>query len=305
MARRSGHGQARGMSLETAPGSVVVGVDGSAGSDVALDWAADQAALEHLPLTLLHGMDPVAFAGGGDYGGSSVDYPNLAQQVRSEDTAVIARATMRVRRRHGSLEVLAVTSEADPRSALLEVSREAAMVVVGSRGRGPVASLLLGSVSVAVSKHASCPVVVLRPGARAGHGVLLGVDGTEHSLPAVEFAYRMASLHSCPLTVLYCYHDTVHAPAPSRGPDALDLSAEEQLVAASIAGMAEKFPEVQVHISVVPGDAAPALLAAARGTELIVVGHHRLTPLRSLLHDPIAATVLEYATGPVAIVPSL
>ena len=98
------------------------------------------------------------------------------------------------------------------------------MIVVGSRGRGPVTSLLLGSVSVAVSKHASCPVVVQRPTPTdtTRHGILVGVDGTESSLPAIEFAYRMASSRELSLTVLHCYWDrsTVSPRSDGRGPAA-------------------------------------------------------------------------------------
>ena len=285
---------------EAVPGSIVVGIDGSPGSDQALDWAADQAAFEHRPVTVVHGVDPVAFAGSGDYLGAGVDYARLVEEIRSEDAGMMARASQRVQDRHSTVEVRSVLSDSDPRSILLQLGEQAAMLVVGSRGRGPVSSLLLGSVSVAVSKHATCPVVVRRPGAtaRPAEGVLVGVDGTAHSLPAVEFAYRMASLRSLPLTVMHCYHDA------RRGSSA-DLGEEEALVAESVAGMADKFPEVQVQVRLVLGHPAPELVAASGGFELLVVGHHRVTALRGLVHDSVAPTVLEHANGLVAVVPSV
>lgn len=292
------------MTSTTAPGSIVVGVDGSVGSDQALDWAADQAAAEHRPLTLLHGVDPAVIGGAGDYPGAAVDYARLAEEIREEDAAMMALAVSRVRERQADVDVHPVLSSSDPRSALLDVSRQAAMVVVGSRGRGPLTSLLLGSVSVAVSKLASCPVVVRRPGPAERHGVLVGVDGTASSVPAVEFAYRMASLHGGTLTVMHCFHVLTRGSAMSGGLDVRDVGAEEALVAESLAGMREKFPEVTADVRLVLGHAAPELLSASSGFGLLVVGHHRLTTVRSLVHDSVATTVLEHAEGPVAVVPA-
>src|SRR6478736_648774 len=77
------------------------------------------------------------------------------------------------------------------------------MVVLGSRGRGRVSSLLLGSVGVAVVGHATCPVVVRRPARdRVRRGVLVGTDLTDDSRPALEFAYGLASVRHLTLTVL-------------------------------------------------------------------------------------------------------
>ncbi len=284
----------------------MVGIDGSAGSLEALDWATDQAAREHRPLTLLHGADPVAFAGGGDYPGAEHDYTGLRDEVRQRDVAMLEAATARVRARHPDVEVGSVLSGDDPRNALLQLGETAAMVVLGSRGLGPVASLLLGSVSVAVSRHATCPVVVLRPDSLAGGGVMVGVDGTEHSLPAVEFAFGMASLRGCPLTVVHCYRDPAHRPGGQVGADGgPDLGEEEALTAEALAGMGEKFPDVPVDVHLVPGRGARELLAASEGFALLVVGHHRRAPLHGLLHDPVATTLLEHARCPVAVVPSL
>ena len=110
------------------------------------------------------------------------------------------------------------------------------MVVVGSRGLGPVASLLLGSVSVTVSKHASSPVVVCRPHPPLSPpqvGILVGVDGTALSLPAAELAFRLAALRRCTLTVLHsCW---TPAAVGKRGPGSPgpDLTAQRALVAGS------------------------------------------------------------------------
>ncbi|WP_380166264.1 universal stress protein [Jannaschia sp. R86511] len=292
------------MTLQAAPGSIVVGVDGSPGSDLALDWAADVAAAERRPLTLLHGVDPAVVAGAGDYPGATVDHARLAEQIRLEDDAMMSSAASRAHGRHPDLDVHPVLTRSDPRSALLDLSAQAAMVVIGSRGRGPVASLLLGSVGVAVARHASCPVVVRRPGGRDADGVLVGVDGTAQSSPPVEFAYRVAALRSVPLTVMHCRQDGTRGPAASGGSDPQELGDERVLVAESIAGMREKYPDVDVTVRLVHGSPAEELLSAAAGCGLLVVGHRRLSPVRSLVHGSVATTVVEHGTGPVAVVPS-
>ena len=143
-------------------GTVVVGVDGSTSAGHALDWAIDQAAAEKRPLTLVCAE-------------ASLDDP--------DGQATLEEARAQVSRKAPELDVHQLLIVADPREVLLQLSRQAALVVVGSRGRGPVLSLLLGSVGVAVSRHASCPVVVVRPGnpGLVRHGVLVGVDAGESS----------------------------------------------------------------------------------------------------------------------------
>jgi len=287
---------------EVPAGSIVVGIDGSPWSDGALEWAIDQAALEHRTLTIVHAI--AAFPESTRMADSSgLDLRRLFEDSRADAENVLDTAVSHALDREPQLDVHHVLSVSDPRTILLDLGEQAAMVVVGSRGRGPVASLLLGSVSVAVSKHASCPVVVrrLKGPTQPGNRIVVGVDGTEDSVAAIEFAYRMASFRQCSLSVLHCYW-TASPVAPSpRGPD---LAADRALVSESLAGMAEKFPEVEVTVDLVSGFADRHLIAASAGYDLVVVGHHRLTPLNDLVYRSVAPTVLEHADGAVAVVPS-
>ncbi|CUR57242.1 putative UspA domain protein [metagenome] len=274
----------------TPAGSIVVGVDGSAYAEAALIWAVDQAALENRPLTLVHAVEPIGFMASGTYAGGGIDYGALLDQTRTAARQVLHAAKAHALEAQPGLEVHELLSYADARTALLDLSHHAAMIVLGSRGRGPVASLLLGSVSVSVAKHAACPVVVRRPTdpSLTTHGILVGVDGTELSLPAIDFAYRMASFRGRPLVVLHCYWQ----------------AGERDLVAESIAGMAEKFPDVPVEVRLADGFADQHLVAASQNYELVVVGHHPITPLNDLVFGSVAPTVLEHAHGAVAVVPS-
>lgn len=259
-------------------GSIVVGIDGSSHSDKAFAWATEQARLEHRPLVLVHSSRP-------------------ADALASEHLDL---ATTDL-----DLEVHRITTEEDPRAVLLRLAQEAHLLVVGSRGRGPVRSLLLGSVSVAVSKHAACPVVVVRRSAAGGSrgGVLLGVDGARESQPAVEFAYRTAAARGWPLTLLHCAWDA-RALSDPEGRAVVDDPDASALVAEAVAGMAEKYPDVEARTVLRNGFADRRLIEMSEDVDLVVVGSHPTNALSELVYGSVAPTVVEHARGNVAVVPS-
>lgn len=286
-------------------GSIVVGVDGSESGHRALDWATAQAVLERRPIVLVHGLGPAGTAWAGQVG---LDHEALLDALRLGGSALLDAARRQVLVKGPDVEVHDVLHVSDPREVLLELSERANMVVLGSRGRGPVRSLLLGSVGVAVMKHAHCPVVVLRP-AQPGlvrNGVLVGCDGTERSREVLEFAYRVAAARDLPLTVLHSWS----APVPLVEGVPSDLSAdtsyqeELRLLAESVAGMGEKFPEVRVRTELAHGPADACLVRAAQRMDLVVVGAHQGSPLAYLTRGSVAASVVEHARCAVAVVPA-
>lgn len=287
-------------------GSIVVGIDGSPWSEGALDWAVEQGHLEQRPVVLAHAVSSMGSQGMGIYATSGLEVARLLDIARADGQVLVDDASARVHHLHPELEVHEVMAVTDARNLLLELGEQAAMVVVGSRGRGPVASLLLGSVSVSVSKHATCPVIVWRTGGPepAAHRTLVGVDGSADSLPAIEFAFRTASFRRSGLSVLHCCWPSGPVTASLDAAAWPDLGAESALVSESLAGMAEKFPDVEVTVRVVPGFADQQLVAASVDHDLVVVGHRRISRLDDLLHDSLAPAVLEHATGSIAVVPS-
>lgn len=288
------------------PGSIAVGIDGSPWSDRALEWAVDQAALEQRPLTIVHAITAMGTQSRGLSASSGLDFAQLLADARADGQELLDAAAAEALRRRPELVLHDVLCVSDPRSALLGLAHEAAMLVVGSRGRGPVASLLLGSVSVSLASHAPCPIVIMRPGSTttSERRMLVGVDGTRHSLAAIEFAYRTASFRQCALTVLHSSWTPGLEASPSPEEPWPDLSADRALVSESLAGMAEKFPDVEVTVQMVSGPAAHHLIAASSNHDLVVVGHQRINQLSELIHDSVAPTVLEHAGGAVAVVPS-
>ena len=222
-------------------GTIVVGVDGSESSRPALDWAADQAVLEHRALTLVHGLGNPPAA----WNDIVVALPDqVYAAIQADGQAVIDEARARVARRAPTLEVREVLEFVDARSLLLEQSKEAAVVVLGSRGRGPVRSMLLGSVAVAVARHASCPVVIHRPMKPGGvrRGILVADDGSSQSRPVLEFAYRQAELTKLPLTVMHCFWDIQSVTTVSYGGAGVDREAERLELAETVAGLVRGAP---------------------------------------------------------------
>lgn len=291
--------------IEIPNGSIAVGVDGSASSKLALDWAADQARTERRPLTIIHAVTPT-----GAVWMNQVGHDTRIGHETGRTTAqrLLSHAREQVEHRVPGLDVHEVLRVADPREVLLEVSGDAAMVVVGSRGRGPVRSLLLGSVGAAVTRHARCPVVVLRP-AHPGlvrNGVLVGVDGTERSREPLEFAFRQASQRDLPLTVVHAFHD-VPAVEFDTGTDvvAAELAEEHRrLLAETVSGMREKYPDVPVRTEVSRGWAGRCLVQMAERMNLVVVGAHHGGLATRILSGSVASAVVEHASCPVAVVPT-
>ncbi|OIK26031.1 universal stress protein [Streptomyces malaysiense] len=138
---------------------IVVGVDGSEGSKQALDWAVRQAELTGGWVEAVIAWDVPQFHGGlGWMPPSSSDEAALEERARSEVTSAVEGAVAA----HPTVQVSAVAGYGSPASVLLEASRDAALLVVGSRGLGGFKGLLLGSVAQHCVQHAHCPVLVLR-----------------------------------------------------------------------------------------------------------------------------------------------
>jgi nucleotide-binding universal stress UspA family protein len=286
-------------------GSIVVGIDGSVGSDQALDWAVDQAILEHRALTVVYSAQ---LATGGTtlwLSQPGIDTGQLFEDIRVAGRGLLDNAERRALHRAPTLVVHQVLSTADPRLALVELGEHAATVVVGSRGRGPIATALLGSVSVHVAKHAACPVVVVRhaKGTPARGGVVVDVDGTEQSRAAIEYAYRTASFRALPLTALHVVWDAAHPGDHEHlvGDGDPGLEVERALLSEATAGMREKYPDVQDRLVLVRGLREHQLARASVDADLLVVGSRPQGVVDAFLFGSVT-TVVEHAACDVVVV---
>jgi nucleotide-binding universal stress UspA family protein len=279
-------------------GGIVVGVDGSPSASEAVAWAAVQAAHDHRPLVLVHAyhLDNMYWLGS-----AGIDDGALIEEMRTEGTRLLAAAKAAALELSPEIEVHEVLYRCDARSALVEAAKSASMVVLGSRGRGRVASLLLGSVGVAVVNEATCPVAVRRPeGDVPRRGVLVGTDLTEVSRPALEYAYGLASTRHLPLTVLVFRGDPAWWGRDETQPRDW---AERERLARWMTELGAKFPEVRVSEQDVHEAEARALVTRGAEKEIVVVGSHHQHAVASALGRALAVSVVEHAPSTVVVVP--
>jgi nucleotide-binding universal stress UspA family protein len=293
------------MTTHIPPGAVVCGVDGSPGSDAALTKAAELAQLEHRPLHLMHAEPvPVVFTTS-FYHRQLDDLPSL---VHLAGEHVTGEAAARVERQFPDVEVTTSVRDTDPREALLTASRSASVVVVGSRGRGGVPHLPLGSVSLWVSQHSDCPTVVVRTGQAPSPKapIVVGTDDTEASAPALEYAFVQASFQHRRLVVVHCFAEPFQGGYGLTGLPDEDLEGlpEERLfLAESIAGLREKYPDVEVTTEIHAGRAAEFLVGASENAALLVVGSRKRPRAAALFFGAVSRSVVEHARCTVAVVP--
>lgn len=287
----------------------MVGIDGSEDSDRALTWAAEQAVLDRGVLALVHCTDHTTLRDLAWMDRQSMNHQELAAALRGLSRAVLDRARERVAVVAPGVEVVTALVDFDPRLALEQLSTEARLLVLGSRGRGPVKSALLGSVSASLVRHARCPVVVCRPAGqtpKTTQRVVVGADGSPASAPVLEFAFEQASVHGLPLTVMHCCWDVAAAAAGRRvvPPSEIDgLSDLRLLLAESVAGLAEKYPDVQVTQVLARGLVDECLADRTPGAALVVVGRAAPHGWFRFFHSSCALAVLERAHTSVAVVP--
>ncbi|MFK4106304.1 universal stress protein [Streptomyces sp. NPDC019531] len=268
---------------------LVVGVDGSEASLEAVDWAADEAVRHGVPLHLPH-------AAAGD----------------REASDVIGAASERVGKSAPTVRLSSEVLHEDAASALVGQGRNAFALVLGSRGLGDLAGMLLGSVSLAVAAHADCPVVVVRGGVehrgRRFGNVVVGVEDGEGSGTAVGFAFREAHVRRCRLVGVHAWSVPVGSPGPP-GLSGYAIQAlrrpPAQVLAEALRDPAERYQDVPVSSEAVEGPARRALLEAAAGADLLVVGARRRHGHIGLQLGLVNHAVLHHAPCPIAVVPRI
>jgi nucleotide-binding universal stress UspA family protein len=280
---------------------IVVGVDGSAGSEAALAWAIAEAKRRHCRLRLVHVLDATAYLGYWSDLTPGDDLRALSWTVL--DGAMASCESLDV-------DVEPCLEIGSPANALLDRAHDAALVIVGARGAGGFSGLLQGSTSLRVAMRAPCPVIVvpLRP-TIAGHGpssgrIVVGVDGTEASEAAIAFAYEEADLRKIGLTAVHAWPPPIRPAGPESVDDPAVADEERALLGERLAGWSEKYPDVHVIQRSVRANAARALVDESQGAELTVVGSRGAGGFRGLLLGSVSHAVLHHAGSPVAVVRS-
>ncbi|MGW0161061.1 GspH/FimT family pseudopilin [Mycobacterium sp. NPDC003323] len=282
---------------------IVVGIDGSPESHAALRWAAAEAVLRRRPITLMHVVSPIMVSW-------SIEAVLSNYQVWQEDNAdnVIATAqeTVRAATRGGPGPEVRVERRHDGvLTELTAASSRADLIVVGSRGLGPVGGAVLGSVSRNLLHHARCPVIVVKDGAPRetdqGLPVLLGVDGSPASEAAIAFAFDEASRRGVDLIALHAWSDV--AVFPIRGIDWHKYENQgHEILGQRLAGWQEQYPDVAVRRRIVCDKPARWLIDESRQTQLVVVGSRGRGGISSMLLGSVSTSVAESASAPVAVI---
>ncbi|WP_329344193.1 universal stress protein [Streptomyces sp. NBC_01352] len=289
---------------------VVAAVDGSDDSLRALDWALDAARRRGAPLRVAHVRQYAAWT---QPGAPVVPAPAPA------DDQVLADVRAHLENRADLPDTEYVGLDGAIGVLLPELGSTAQLMVLGSRGRGGFASLLLGSTSMAAARDAECPVVVVpRPGrevhgdAPAGPGprVVVGLQVDSPDEATLAFAFTEAALRGARLQVVAAYPWPVQSwAAPG---ELLPVMIDQDAVESETRALAEGFlaphnarhPDVRAEPYIAPGDAAGHLVAASKDADLVVVGRHRrrlLAPARMM--GSVTQAVLLHAASPVAVVP--
>ncbi|MEV0415240.1 universal stress protein [Streptomyces sp. NPDC050448] len=312
---------------------VVAAVDGSEHSLQALEWARTAALRHRTGLVVAHVLPDSAqlYAARRSSLADASQPEQFADPVGEWVRGILATApelpdTVRYDSLEGSVpEGLRVTGE------------DALMLVMGSRGRGGFAALLLGSNSRAVASTAACPVVVVPHAARLAQApaepsdgadgssgsagrVVLGLHAAETADDVLAFAFAEAAARGTTVQVVSAYAippapttmvDSPFQVIPPEGlaDDGDAVPAEREMLRSQterLVPFRARWPRVPVEQAAVPGDAAERLVTASRSAALVVVGrHHPRRSVGPLMMGSVAHAVLHHAHGPVAVVPTL
>ncbi len=284
--------------------AIVVGTDGSDASARAVEWAAEEAARWRSPLRVVHAVAPWLYD-------TPVDprFEAIRKWLLTTGEETLNAAVSACRRRGGDLTVEGELLPGPPPRALLERSADARMVVLGGHGAGAATGLLLGSTTLQVVTHTKTPAVVVRCAEPEVRGELVvGVDGSKVSEPALEFAFEEAALRRARLRVIHAWsHPASYGPGDMQ-PLIYDpqVVAEEELAAMdkSLAHWRKRFPETEVVAEVVHGRPVRVLSGASARADLIVVGTRGRGGFAGLLLGSVGHALLHHAHCPLAVVPT-
>lgn len=282
---------------------IVVGIDDSPGARLAVQWAAREAELRNIPLTLVYAFSP-----------------EVSTWLRTPLPAGVLRWQQDHGRRliEGALQAVEeVTAAGGPAGVntevlasgaaltLIEKSKQAELVVLGAQGSGRWPGRLLGSVSSALLRHAHCPVAIVHEEdpsifAASQSPVVVGIDGSPASEAGTAIAFDEASRRRVGLVALHAWSDLDVSEWPGIDWPATQSMAEEVL-AERLAGWQERYPDVQVTRVVAQAQPARRLVEASKEAQLVVVGSTGRGGFAGMLVGSVGETVAQLAEVPVIV----
>lgn len=287
---------------------VVVAVDGSDASKNAVRWAANTAFKRGIPLRIAASYTMPQFL----YAEGMVPPKELFDDLQAETLEKIEEARGIAHEVVPELKIGHTVAEGSPIDMLLEMSKDVTMIVMGSRGMGGLSGMVMGSVSASVVAHASCPVVVVREDNLVTEStkygpVVVGVDGSEVSQKATDYAFREAQARDAELIAVHTWMD-MQVQASLAGLAAAQAEWAEiereqaELLSSRLSDLQEKYPEVKVKKVIARDRPVRALADASEGAQLLVVGSHGRGGFRGMLLGSTSRALLQAAPCPMMVV---
>jgi nucleotide-binding universal stress UspA family protein len=291
------------MSTSATKYEIVVAVDGSAASKVAVDWAARDAARRGLSVTLVNVLIPPAV----------MTFPEVPipsgylqwQEDSGREILDSASKLVEAATKDHPVEVTTEMVSGPAVATLVNLSKDAQLIVVGCRGRGALARSLLGSVSTGLVHHAHCPVAIIHDedpltSQPSEAPVVVGVDGSPASERALGIAFEQASYRGVDLVAVHAWSDTGVFEFPGIDWSSMQAVGEETL-AERLAGWQERYPDVPVRRVVVADRPAHQLVEQSDSGQLVVVGSHGRGGFAGMMLGSVSTAVVHGARMPVIV----
>ncbi|RRO14131.1 universal stress protein [Saccharopolyspora rhizosphaerae] len=280
--------------------AIVVGTDGSDEALSAVSWAAKVASARKLSLHLVSSTEPYYR---GFYGAGMPVPPEAFSEIDELARTRLKEATKRAAAIDAELPVTTEKAAEQPISLMLRLSEEAHMLALGASGRGGFTGMLLGSTAASAAAHARCPVAVIRPARTPDGPVVAGVDGSENSVDALSAAFAEASWRRVKLVAVHAtrdYEPSIREVGVGRA--RTDPQEPARVLATSLAGMQERYPDVEVERDTVNNLPRDALLDWSKRAQLVVVGSRGRGGFLGMLLGSNSQTLLQHAACPVLVV---
>ncbi len=286
---------------------IVVGVDGSEQSVSAARWAAREAELRGLTLTLVTAYTMPVFAASALEAGYGVPDDTL---IRDGAMQVLQGVVNQL----GALDVPLVhrVEMGDAAGVLVDYSADANLLVAGTRGRGGFFGRLLGSVASALPAHAKCPVVIVPKGehesrAASGTPVIVGVDGSEPGRVAALAAAQEAEVRQAPLRVVIAMPPISGAVAwlPATVDEESMVAEMREQLEAGAEWLRAEFPAVEITTDIVDGVPVDVMVNESKTARLTVIGTRGHGGFTGALLGSTSQGVISHAHGPVMVVPHI